>query len=168
MKIAPRFLLLSAALLLVAGAKKPTVPVRFYAETNARDGSSFAQPVALLGSAKQVYVSKVPVLSERDIVGVYPVLAPDGSMGCAFKLDEHGRIALEGMSVEKRGQMLIAVVNGRHVLDMIIDDRKSDGIIYIPRGLEVIEVSLLTKKFPVMGVKKGKKAPKPEAPAKLL
>ena len=67
-----RLVLVLAALLFVAGAKKPELTVRFYAETNARDSSSFAQPVKLQSTGREIYVGKVPVLNEHDIVGILP------------------------------------------------------------------------------------------------
>ncbi len=77
-------------------------------------------------------------------------MAADGSMRCVFKLDPGGTQKLDSVSVEKRGTSLVAVVNGRQVTDMLIDQRVSDGIIMIPGGLSDPDIRSLVKKFPVM------------------
>lgn len=148
-----RFLLLiPLAILSIAAAKKrPEVTVRFFTETNPQDTNAFATPVTLRYPPRQVYIDKIAAISERDIVGIYPFPAADGTMGCAFKLDEHGRIGLDTLSVEKRGTSLVAVVNGRQVIDMQIDRRVSDGFVTIPNGLTPLEIAMLQKKYKVIG-----------------
>lgn len=168
MKFSRRFVLPLAALLLVAAAKKPELTVRFYVETNARDGAAFSAPVKLQSSPRQIFVSNVPVINEHDIVGIYPFTAADGTAGCMFKLDEHGRMALEGVSIDKRGSTMVATLCGRQVIDFLINDRVSDGVLVIPRGMAAVEILALTKKYPVIGKTTGKGfAPRPVAPAKL-
>lgn len=147
-----RFLLPVLALLCVAGGKKePPLTVRFYAEANRRDSDVFSSPIQLQYPPRQAYVQKIPTISERDILSIYPFQASDGTMGCAFKLDDHGRIAVDSLSVEKRGSSLVAIVNNRQVIDMLIDKRVSDGIITIPRGLTAQEAALLETKFKTIG-----------------
>ncbi len=136
-------------LLLFTGfaSKRPEVTVRFYAEANDRDSDSFSTAVHLENPPRQVVVQKVPAVSERDIEAIYPYRASDGTLGCAFKLDVGGTAKLDSVSVEKRGTSLIAVVNGRQVLDMLIDRRVSDGIITISHGLTEDETKMLMKKY---------------------
>ena len=139
------------ALLLVAFAKKePFATVRFYAESNSQSGENFTIPVMLQYPPRRAFLDKIPVISERDVESILPSMAADGSMRCVFKLDQGGRDKLESVSVEKRGTSLVAVVNGRQVTDMLIDQRVSDGIIMIPGGLTDPDIRALVKKFPVM------------------
>ena len=150
-----RWILPLVAVLFVAGAKKqPPLTVRFHVEGNAQDTDVFATPVTLQNPPRQAFVQKIPAISERDIQSIFPFEAGDGSLGCAFKLDDHGRIALDTLSVEKRSTSLVAVLNGRQVVDMIIDKRVSDGIISIPRGLTSLEINMLQKKYPILGAAK--------------
>lgn len=136
-------------LLLLTGfaSKRPEVTVRFYAEANSRDSESFSTPLQLQNPPRQIFVQKIPAVSERDIEAIYPYRASDGTLGCAFKLDIGGTAKLDSVSVEKRGTSLIAVMNGRQVLDMLIDRRVSDGIITISHGLTEDETKMLMKKF---------------------
>ncbi len=147
-----RFLLPLLALAFVAaGKKEPPLTVRFFLEANARDTSTFSTPVTLKNPPREAFVEKIPTLSERDVSSIYPFPANDGTMGCAFKLNEHGTFDLEAVSTDRRGSSIIAVVNGRQVIDMLIDKKVSDGIITIGSGLTQNDIDLLSKKFPVLG-----------------
>src|SRR5690349_18301086 len=118
------FIPLIALLLLCGAAKKPELTVRFHTEANQRDGDAFASPIQLKYPPRPAFIEKVPSLSERNIQAIYPFEAPDGTWGCAFKLDNSGRINLEVLSTERRGTSLIAFVstkaNTHQVAEMII------------------------------------------------
>lgn len=131
--------------------KPPPVTVRFHSETNPNDTTTFGMEVQLTNPPRQAFVSKVPDFSEADIAAVYPFPAADGTFGCAFKLDTHGKLALETMSRDKTGKVLVGVVNGRQVVNMIIDRPVTDGIVTIQSGLLPTEIALLQKKFPTLG-----------------
>ncbi|MGB8353743.1 MAG: hypothetical protein WCD79_07650 [Chthoniobacteraceae bacterium] len=130
-----------------AGKKEPELTVRFYTEGNAQDSLSFSLPVIVGSPPHKAFISKIPNISERDVSAIYLFVGSDGTVGCSFILDEHGKMGLDTLSVEKRGTSLVAVVNGRHVIDMLIDKRISDGIITIPRGLNIEEGRMLRKTF---------------------
>jgi hypothetical protein len=140
-----------------AAKKSPQATVRFHTEANPKDTDSFAMPVMLSNPPRQAFVSKIPNLSERDVVAIYPHPAPDGSMGCAFKFDDHGRIGLDTLSTENKGQSIVVLVNTRQILDMPIDKRITDGIIDVPYGLTQDDILRLLKKFRVMGETKKRK-----------
>jgi hypothetical protein len=142
---------------LAASKKSPQATVRFHTEANPKDTDTFAVPVMLSNPPRQAFISKIPNISERDVVAIYPFAAADGSMGCAFKLDEHGRIGLDALSIEDRSKSVVAMVNGRQVLDMTIDRRVSDGIITIQHGLTPDDIRALLKSFRVVGEKKKRK-----------
>jgi hypothetical protein len=46
---------------------------------------------------------------------------------------------------------VVAFVNGRQVIDLLIDKRVKDGIVSIPRGLSALDVARLHKTFPILG-----------------
>lgn len=152
------------ALCCVAGGKKePVVTVRFHTEANELDGAAFATPVRLRYPPREAYIGTMPDVTERDVLAVWPYTAADGTAGCAFKLNERGRIAVSAFSTERRGTSLVAFINGRQVVDMQIDAPVNDGILTIPRGLAAAEIELLLQKWPVIGQPQGKpKKPKRE------
>ncbi len=158
----PSLLLLGSlfACLFLGMAKKSEVTVRFYAEANKMDTDRFAKPLTFRNPPREGYVENVPTIHEKFIKAVYPFQAPDGSWGCAFKLDHSGRLNLEVLSTERRGTSLVAFFGtkkGAHqVVELLIDKPIRDGIISIPSGLTELEIAAITKEWPVLGQKKRK------------
>ena len=158
MRTAP-LLILVLALGCLGFAKKFPVTVRFHIEANERDGQPFAMPVTFHHPERKGFMKQIPEISERNIESIFPFRAEDGSMGCAFRLENFGRTALEEMSMSNRGASIVVFVGtktGAHqVIDMMIDKVIHDGIISIPRGLTDLEITALEMEFKNM--KTGKK-----------
>ena len=102
-------------------------------------------------SGKDVAIEKIPRISEMDVVAFYPYPSGDGSYGALFQLDDHGRIALDTLSVERRGGYLFIFINGRAITEMQIDKRVSDGKIYIASGLTAADIQSMKKDWPLIG-----------------
>ncbi len=128
---------------------------RVHLETNARDGSAFAQPLRSI-SGREVYIEKTPWLSERDVRSFYPYRAFDGSYGALLELDDHGRIVLDTLSVERRGSYLYVFVDGRAVTEFQVDRRVSDGRIYLASGLTTADLKMMAKDWKLIGSRKKK------------
>ena len=145
-------------------SQKPVVTVRFHVEANARDTDTFAMPVNLLFQRRSAYVSRVPAFSEKQITGILPFDAGDGTWGCAFKLGVQGTLRLETLSSDNRGAALVIFIGtkgGLHqVVDMIIDRPVTDGVITVPKGLTALEVAALRKQFKDLGAEKAEPAKK--------
>src|SRR5881392_163099 len=137
----------------VAGKEQHCI-FRVHAEANPNDTAVFSSSVRALFSGKQVAIERMPRLSERDVVAFYPYAAGNGNYGALFQLDEHGRIALDALSVERRGTLLFVLINGRPVSELVIDRRVSDGRIYIPSGLTKADIDLMKKDWRLIGEKK--------------
>ena len=154
------FLLLPLALATLGMTRKPPVTVRWHVEANGRDGQPFAVPVVYHYPERKGFMASIPAISERNVQAIFPYPAGDGTFGCAFRLDNFGRTALEEMTLSNRGASVVAFVatkTGTHqVVDMTIDTVIRDGIITIPRGLTEIEVRTLAKEFKVLGLPKKK------------
>lgn len=141
------------------GRKSLPLSIRFYTQTLKGDSDSFSAPVTLL-NGQQVYIDQIANISERDIFAIYPFTAADGSGGCAFQLDDHGTMSLDSLSNEKRGTLLIAVINAHQVSDIVIDKRITDGVVTIPNGITTDEMKVILKRFPIIGGKKAVKKSK--------
>ncbi|PYL18200.1 MAG: hypothetical protein DME30_04075 [Verrucomicrobia bacterium] len=96
----------------------------------------------------------MPRLSERDVVAFYPYPAADGNYGALFQLDDHGRLALDALSIERRGSLLFILINGRPITELQIDRRVSDGRIYIASGLTKADIELMKKDWRLIGQRK--------------
>jgi len=127
---------------------------RVHAEANPNDGTAFASSVRASVSGKQVAIERMPRLSERDVVAFYPYEVGSGQYGALFQLDDHGRVALDALSVERAGSLLFVFVDGRPVTELQIDKRVSDGRIYIASGLTKADIDLMKKDWRLIGQKK--------------
>jgi hypothetical protein len=127
---------------------------RVHAEANPLDTAVFSSSVRALFSGRQVVIERMPRLSERDVIAFYPYTAANGTYGALFQLDEHGRIALDTLSVERSGSLLFVLINGRPVGELFIDRRVSDGRIYIGSGLTKADIDLIKKDWRLIGEKK--------------
>src|SRR5437667_6362631 len=114
-----------------ASAKSKKCTIRVHAQGNENDGSGFATPVTTPISGKNIFIEKIPAISEHDVSAYRPYSAANGSFGVLLQLDEHGRLALDTLSVERRGSTLLVFIDGRIVTEFLIDRRVSDGQIFI-------------------------------------
>ncbi|MEP7015954.1 MAG: hypothetical protein ABI925_10980 [Verrucomicrobiota bacterium] len=127
---------------------------RVHAQANLRDTMAFATSVPAKFSGKDVAIEKTARISERDVIAFYPYHAADDSYGALFQLDEHGRVALEALSLEQRGSFLFLFINGRSLTELEIDKRVTDGKIYIASGLTAADIELMKKDWRLIGQKK--------------
>ena len=98
-------------------------------------------------SRKDIAIQRMPWITERDVMAFAPYPAQDGTFGALFQLDDHGRVVLDTLSVERRGGFLFVFINGRMITALQIDKRVSDGKIYIPSGLTAADVELMKKQW---------------------
>lgn len=137
-----------------AGAQRqPELAVRFLMAGDAREGSQFTTTVSWQN--RPVVVSKVAVVTEREIVSIYPFTAADGSFGCALQLNDSGRLALQTITVSKRGSRMYVLVGGRIITPLAVDRIISDGIITIPFGLTEADVRSFGKAYQIMPEARG-------------
>ncbi len=135
-------------------AKQRHCTFRLHAQANPRDTEVFATSVRAQVSGKTVAIEKTPWITEREIVAFSPYPAANGTYGALFQLDEHGRVVLDTLSVERRGNLLFVFINGRAITELEIDKRVSDGKIYIPWGLTSADIELMKKDWRMIGQRK--------------
>ncbi len=152
-RFAPVFLLFLSLAANASAASKHFV-LRVHAQGNANDSSVFATPMVAPVSSRNIFIEKTASISERDVVAarVYP--AADGTFGAIFQLDDHGRMLLETLSIENRGQTLLVFVNGRVLTELQIDRRVADGQLYLASGLSSVEIAALRREWTDLGAKK--------------
>ena len=124
---------------------------RLHAEANPRDTAAFATSVPAQFSGKDIAIERMPRISERDVAAFYPYSAGNGTYGALFQLDDHGRIALDALSIERRGSLLFAFINGRPITELESDKRVADGKIYIASGLTAADVESMKKDWRLIG-----------------
>jgi hypothetical protein len=137
-----------------AAAKPRHCIFRVHTQANSNDTEVFATSVRAQASGKTVAIEKIPRISENDVIAFYPYAAANGTYGALFQLGEHGRIALDALSIERKGSLLFVFVNGRPITELEIDRRVSDGKIYIPSGLTSADIELMRKDWRLIGQRK--------------
>lgn len=151
-----------------AGQKKPpAISFRIHAEGSEREGPSFVTSIDLIHPKKQIYIRKVPIVSERDIAAIYPFSSPDGSLGCTFKLDVSGTQRVEEHTTNTRGTIVVALINGRVGSALRVNKRITDGIISVPSGFLPEEILALQALHPTIGEESKFESQKREAKAAL-
>ena len=138
----------------VGFAKERHCIFRLHAQGNPQDTEVFSTSVRAQLSGKDVAIEKIPRISERDVIAFYPYPAANGTYGALFQLDENGRIALDTLSIERRGSYLFVIINGRLITELAIDKRVSDGKIYIASGLTAADINLMKKDWRLLGQRK--------------
>ena len=128
--------------------------LRVHAQANQRDTAVFATSVRAQVSGKDVAIEKMPRISEQDVIAFYPYAAANGTYGALFQLNEHGRVALDALSIERRGSFLFVFINGRPITELEIDKRVSDGRLYVPSGLTGADIELMKKDWRLIGQSK--------------
>jgi hypothetical protein len=154
MKTLSVFALCLAFALADSVAKQRHCTFRVHAQANPRDSEAFATSVRAQISGKDVAIEKMPWISEHDVIGFTSYPAQNGTYGALIQLDEHGRVVLDTLSVERRGRFLFVFVNGRLITELQVDKRVSDGKIYIPAGLTAADIDLMKKDWRLIGQRK--------------
>ncbi len=131
-----------------AEARKPRCTLRAHVEANAQDGPVFSSRLRSPTTGRELFISKVPAISELDVVGFQAYPATNGTYGVLFQLNDHGKLALDTLSVERRGSSLFVFVNGRFIDELQVDRRVSDGKLYIAAGLTQADIELMQKDWP--------------------
>jgi len=152
MKTVAAFTLIGLLAISLCEGKPRHCTLRVHTEANGNGGPVFTAQILVAGKA--VTVEKIPAISENDVVAfqVYP--AADGTHGVLLQLNEHGRLALDSLSIERRGSSLFIFVNGRPMTELQIDRRVSDGKIYIASGLTTNDIELMKKDWRLLGPRK--------------
>jgi hypothetical protein len=148
------FLLCALLAPATADARKPRCTLRIHAEANAQDTDVFSSKIASQRTGKPVTIEKVPTISENDVTAFAAYPATDGTYGVLFQLNDHGKLALDTLSVDRRGKFVYIFVNGRGVAELQVDKRITDGQVYVASGLTTADVALMRKSWPLIGARK--------------
>lgn len=151
MKSAWASLFLAALVLQPALGKSRHCMLRVHAEANAQDTAVFSTAIRAQLSGKTVAIEKMPRLSENDVVAFRPYPLGNGNYGVLFQFDDHGRLALDTLSVERRGGFVFVFINGRAITELQIDKRISDGKIYLASGLSADDIARMKKDWRMIG-----------------
>ena len=150
----PAILLLLLCLTAPVRARPRHCMLRVHCEANPQDTAVFSSAVRAQLSGREVAIEKIPRISENDVEAFYPYPLGNGNFGVLLQLDEHGKVALDELSIERRGGYLFVFINGRAITELQIDKRVRDGQLYIASGLTLADINLMKKDWKLIGGKK--------------
>ncbi len=154
MKLLCATVFLALVTIFPASAKQRHCMFRLHVEANPQDTATFSTAVRAQFSGRQTAIERMARITEDEVVAFYPYQVAKDNYGALFQLDEHGRIALDTLSVERRGSLLFVFINGRPITELQIDKRVSDGQVYIASGLTKADIELMKKDWRLIGQKK--------------
>lgn len=131
-------------------SRKPEAGISFHLETTEGENPKmvFTQNVA----GKIRYFRRSAELSTRDIVAYSPFPADDGATyGAVCQLSRSATGRLAALSSANTGSWLLAMVNGRAVDAVLIDQKVEDGFIVVWKGITAPEVKAFDKERPRLG-----------------
>jgi len=147
MKHCATFLMIALVPLLLGMSKKPGYSITFHSQGSDMDLPKTNFPFELEG--KKVLLHIVPEFSQQNIAAFYPFPSETGNgNGVTLQLDFRGKSSLEMVTRTKRGEFMLAMVNGQPVDYVAIDQAVLDGIITIWSGVPDTVIASMDKKFP--------------------
>jgi preprotein translocase subunit SecD len=141
-----RFLCLLLGFLLVtysparAGHSPPKVTFRIHVQTTGEGLSPQQASIVLIPPrGEQIQVRTLPEITEQDIVDVEPL----ASGGIHVVFDHVGTVALNAVTAQNQGRLLVVLIDGTVVYAPIIDVQIDNGQLDIPHALNLQIVQLL-------------------------
>lgn len=155
----PRFIIIALLALCPgltahAGGKKGSkVGITFHMQTQETDNPKMIFPQITNG--KQLYYSRSPEISTKDIAAFNPFPSQDGEgFGVLLQLKSSAKNRLAAVTNANINRWMVARVNGRIVDAVIVDKQISDGYLVIWKGIGAAEIDLFDSKVPRIGQKK--------------
>ena len=132
-----------------AMSSKPKFTISFHVQGTDMDSPRSIFRYAIPGRAHPLVFKRVPEITHSNIAAFHAFPTPNGNgQGVALRLDFRGTGALELVTRIRRGEVLLAMVNGTPVDYVTIDKPVADGLITIWEGVPDTVVAELKKKYP--------------------
>lgn len=138
--------LLALAPLFMGMNKKPKFTITIHAQADEMDVPKTMFPVEIGG--RRILFKILPEISQENVVAFHPFDSESGNgKGVALQLEVRGRGNLEIATRTRRGEMLLAMVNGKPADYLTIDRSVTDGIITIWQGFTPEVIAEMDKKY---------------------
>lgn len=134
------------------GKRKEKAMVSFHIETEASDNPKMIFPQEVGGQTR--YFRRIPDISIKDIAAYTPFPA-EGEYGVVFRLKGHSARRLSAVTATNQGRWLLAVINGRAVDAVMIDQQIEDGVMVVWKGLGLADIDTLDETLPRAGEDPG-------------
>ncbi|WP_050029864.1 hypothetical protein [Verrucomicrobium sp. BvORR034] len=146
-RLVPFLLALILTPLLVGMSKKVPYSITFHAQASEQDPPKTYFPLDM--GAQRMLFKLIPEVSQENVVAFHPFPAENGNAkGIALQLDFRGKGSLEIITRARKGEYLIAMVNGKPTDFVVMDEPVTDGLITIWEGVSDEVIAQMDKKIP--------------------
>jgi hypothetical protein len=153
------FVVFSAALLCPAAASGKAnnkAMVSFHIQTDANENPKMIFAQAMNGQA--MHFRRMPEVITKDLSTYSPFPAEGGGdYGAVFRLKGSAAGRLAAITNANQGRWLAAMVNGRIVDGVLINQQIDDGVLVVWKGLTLEDIAAIDKTLTRFGAEGGKK-----------
>lgn len=132
--------------LLVSMGKKEDFTISFHSQGAENDMPKTIFPMVLDG--RSLLFKTLPEITHNNISAFHSFPSATGDYGVTLQLDFRGANNLELLTRTKHGEYLLALINGKPVDYVVMDQVVSNGMITIWQGVPENIVKALEKKYP--------------------
>jgi len=123
-----------------AGHSPPTILLRVHVQTTGEGQSpQQATTIQLPPDGETIQIRTLPEITERDLVDV----RQSASGGIRLLFDHDGQVALNAVTAQNEGRILVVLINGFIVYAPTIDQQITNGELDLPHPLNPQVVQLL-------------------------
>ena len=131
------------------GKKPPKNRLTFHMQGQASDGPKMVFPLPMGG--KRLFFKKSPLTFTKEIVAFLPFFAEDGTAGATFQFRPETARRIAAITNQNRQKWLVAMLNGRPVDAVFIEEPVTDGKLVIWQGMKQAETVSFDYVIPHIG-----------------
>jgi len=131
------------------GEKQNKNTLTFHLQGDQTDGPKMVFPLPM-GDQKGFF-RKSPLTLTKEILAYTPFFSDDGTAGATFAFSQKASTRIAALTTENQGKWIIAMLNGRPVDFLRIDNPVHDGRLVIWRGIKESEILAFDYVLPHIG-----------------
>ena len=120
------------------GKKPPRNRLTFHMQGQASDGPKMVFPLPM--DDRRLFFKKSPLTFTKEIVAFLPFFAEDGTAGATFQFRPETARRIAAITNQNRQKWLVAMLNGRPVDAVFIEEPVTDGKLVIWQGMKQAEI----------------------------
>lgn len=149
-----RFFIPLLAILLISpvysmGKKPEKNRLTFHVQGDRTDGQKMVFPIPV--GNKRLFFRKTPVTATKEIVSLKHFVAEDGTYGATFSFGKAAARRIAAITTGNQDKWLVAMLNGRPVDAVFIDQPVTDGRLVIWKGIKQGEIIRFEYAMPITG-----------------
>lgn len=121
----------------------------FHIQGDRTDGAKMVFPVPM--GNKKLFFRKTPLTATKEIVSLKHFVAEDGTYGATFSFDRAAAQRIAAVTTSNQDKWLVAMLNGRPVDAVFIDQAVVDGRLVVWQGIQQAEIIRFEYAMPLTG-----------------